>query len=542
MRCTSGLVLLVSMGLVQPVMAAPEDDEDSGVRYVTPGQEEDERPEDEDEEDDEDEQGQEEEEPEEPDREVEPDPGDDEQEDFDEDEGEPLPKDRLPLEGEALRPGLPYVDRDLVQPRSSPGGRASAQFGFASIDDDFFLEMSIGAVFTPGRWRIAPRLPLRIRLVDEAPETDAIIRMEDWDEASDWARLLAFVQYGAWGDPLLFRYGELTGVTLGHGSLVNRYFNTIDIDHYQGGVYVYADAGFIGGEAILNDVFDPEVLVGRGFVRPFDGADDLALPLRGLKIGVTAGADFTAPVAVDVGDDGLFATPENEPIVLADRALPMFALDLEVPLVSSPHVDVVPYVDLASLELDSFGLHVGAMVNLRFTPKSTLRVRAEYRFIGEDHVPGYVSPFYEIERYAYLGGDPKLGQLDALHADDGLGEPHHGVHLETDLRIARLLNWTFIFTSNGRDRHNDLLTRLRLPYLGPVRLTLFFARLGFENPGDLFAADRTIGGVSARVRFGDFFVRGRFLYEWRLRTGEDGKNGFQTVLNWDLGVGVLIDL
>jgi len=476
------------------------------------------------------------------DKDIEPDPYDDKPDNMDEDEGEPILKEELPKDGMALRPTLPFVERDLVQPRNSPGGRASAQLGFATINDDLFLELSIGAVFTPGKWRIAPRLPMRLRLVDAEPHTDAIIREEDWDEVSDWARVLAFIQYGALGDPLILRYGELTGVSLGHGSIANRYFNTIDIDHYQGGIYFYGDLGIVGGEAILDDVFGPELLVARGFVRPFDPFDKLPLPLRGFKVGVTVGADFAAPTEVDVGEDGLFATPENEPIVLAERVLPMFGLDIEVPVMSTPHLDIVPYADIVSLEMEAFGLHIGSMFNARFSTKSSLRLRAEYRFIGEDHVPGYVSPFYEIERYSWLGGKPKLGQVDDYYADEGLGEPHHGFHIETDLKIHGVLAWTFIFTSNGRDRNNDLLTRLRLPNLGPVRLTLLFARLGFEGIEDLFAADRTIGGVSVRVAFGSFFVRGRVVYEWKLAAEDDSDNGFKTILNWDIGAGVILDL
>ena len=477
---------------------------------------------------------------------LQPDPEDTQPEKLDEDEGEPIPKKELPKDGEALRPALPFLERDLVQPRSSPGGRAAAQIGFASIDEDFFLELCIGAVFTTGKWRIAPRLPLRFRIIDEDPETEAIIRMEDWDEVSDWARLLAYVQYGAWGEDLILRYGELNGVTLGHGSLVNRYFNTIDIDHYQGGIYFYGDLGLVGGEAVLNDVFGPDMLGGRAFVRPFDWMKDGPLPIRGLKLAATAAFDFAAPLAVDVGEDGLFPTPENEPVVLADSFFWMAGLDLELPIVSRPHLDVVPYVDVASLEMETFGLHVGSMFNIRFNPKSSLRIRAEYRFVGEDHVPGYVSPFYEIERYAWLGGEPKLAQLRAFDADEGLGDPHHGVHLETDLRIDNVFHWSFIFTTNGRERHNDLLTRFRFPHLGPVRLTLFFARLGFDDLGDLFdgffSAERTLSGISLRVSFGDFFVRGRILHEWRLRADEHGQTGYQTILNWDLSGGLIINL
>jgi hypothetical protein len=480
-----------------------------------------------------------------------PDDPDDDADDTDDDDngldedGEPHARKTLPENGRALTPTLPWLARDLIQPRTHPAGRSAATVGFASIDDDCFLELTIGHVFQLGEagdWRIAPRLPLRLRLADGPPETDAVIREEDWDEVSDWARVLAFVHYGRIDDPLVLRYGELTGVTLGHGTLVNRYSNTIDLDHYQGGIYVAGDLDLIGAEAVLNDVFDPDLLAGRIFARPFVGIDDLPLPVRGFKVALTLGADFAAPVAVDTGAGGLFATPENHPVVLGDRFLPMVALDFEVPVLSSPHVDIVPYLDIATLDFETVGVHLGSFFNVRFTPATTLRTRLEYRFVGEDHVPGYVSPFYEIERYAWLGGPPKLGQLDALTADEGLGAAHHGVHLESDLAIEKHLALGFVYTSNGRERGNDLLARLRLERLGPVRLTLFFARLGFSGFDDLFAADRTLGGVSLRVTFEPFFVTGRILNEWRLRSGDDGKTGFQTVLTWSLGGGLMVRL
>ena len=475
----------------------------------------------------------------------EPDPDLEKDDDQLDDEGEPPAPKTLPPDGRALRPGLPWLDRDLVQPRTHPAGRSAATLGFASIDDDCFVELTIGHVFKlgdHGQWRIAPRLPLRFRLFDGEPETDAVIREEDWDEVSDWARVLAFVHYGRIDDPLVFRYGELTGVTIGHGALVNRYSNTIDIDHYQGGVFFAGDLGFMGGEVVLNDVFAPDLLAGRAYMRPFDGLKKLALPIRGFKVGLTLGADFAAPVAVDIGEGGLFATPENNPIVLADRFLPMMALDFEVPVLSTPHFDLVPYFDLATLDFETIGLHLGTFFNVRFDPKATLRLRLEYRFVGEDHVPGYVSPFYEVERYSWLGGLPKLGALEELVAEEALGAAHHGAHIEADLALERRLALGFVFTSNGRDRGNDLLARLRLERLGPVRLTLFFARLGFSGVDDLFAADRTLGGLSVRVTFDPFFVTGRILHEWRLRPDEDGRSGFETILTWSLGGGVMVRL
>jgi len=470
------------------------------------------------------------------DGELKPDPYDDR---IDEDEGEPASPLGLPPDGEARRPGLPLMERDLVSPRSFPAGRGAATIGLTDIGEDTFLGLNLGYVFQVDKWRFAPRLVLRLRLVDEAPETDALIRMEDWDEPSDFARLLGFVQYGRLGEPLVLRYGELNGVTIGHGAIANRYFNTIDIDHYQGGVYAFGDAGFFGAEGFVNDLFGPDVMVARVFVRPMDGArDTLPLALNGLKVGLTIGADFAAPTAIASEGGRLFATPEWEPEVLGDRLLTMFALDLEVPVVSSPHVDVVPYVDVATLDFDTFGVHVGTFVNARFTRKSSLRTRLEYRWAGAGHEPGYVSPFYEVERFSYHGGDPKLW---AIEHDEPFAKAWSGFHFETDLKVERLFGWSFILTTSGRDPRFDLLTRLKLPELGPVRLTLFLARLGFDDFGDLFDSDRTTMGVSVRVMVWDpVFVRGRIVKEWWLARDAEGPSRYGTTTDWDLGAGLLL--
>jgi len=469
--------------------------------------------------------------------ELKPDPYDDR---IDEDEGEPVAPLGLPEEGMARRPALPYMERDLVSPRAHPVGRGAAQVSLQSIGDDEYLALNVGYVFQTGKWRIAPRFALRLRIADGPPESSDLVRLEDYDEPSDFARLLAFVQYGYVGEPVVVRYGEMSGITIGHGSIVNRYFNTIDIDHYQGGVYAFGDAGFIGAEGLVNDLFHPDVMVARVFVRPFDGLQETApLPLSGLKLALTLGADLAAPTAIAQDDGRLFTTPEWEPEVLGDRFLPMAAIDLEVPVVSSPHVDVVPYLDVATIDFDSLGVHVGTYVNTRFTRKSALRSRIEYRWTGAGHDPGYVSPFYEIERFSLHGGEPKL---TAIENDAPFAHAWSGMHLELDLKIEKLLSWSVIFTTSGRDPQYDLLTRLKLPYLGPVRLTLFLARLGFDDFDDLFDNERTLMGAAARVMVLDpIFVRGRIVQEWWLARDAQGATSYGTTTDWDLGAGVLLE-
>ncbi|MFT7579666.1 MAG: hypothetical protein ACI9MR_001332 [Myxococcota bacterium] len=451
--------------------------------------------------------------------------------------------DEMSTRGRAARPTLPYIDRGLLAPRQSGAGRGSAQIGLASVGEDFFLELDLRLRFyldDAKMWRIAPRLPLRVRLVDEAPETGDVIRTEDWDEPSDWARLLQYVQYGRVGDPIFFRYGELNGATIGHGSLVNRYSNTIDLDHYQGGINTQLDFGLIGGEMLLDNVFDPEVLVGRVYARPFFGLKRAATPLRLMKFAFTAGADFYAPLEIGATGGGkLFSHPDWSPVVLADEVASLFAFDLEVPVLNSKALDIVPYTDLATVDGAGFGWHLGTYIILRASKAVTWTNRLEYRLLGKGYEPGYVSPFYEVERFAYRGGETKLKSLKSGQ----IADKHNGFYFETDLRLRPYVRFALLYSTSGRERGHDLLLRLRLTELGPLAVTVFYARLGFDGLDNLHAADQTVWGTTARLNIAElFFVRAGVTSEWWLKHKANGGSGFETTVNFDIGAGVIIKL
>jgi len=452
---------------------------------------------------------------------------------------EPALEPTLPEDGMGHRPNLPAVDRDMINPRQQGAGRGSAVLELAHIGEDTFIDLDFIYVFKTGDWRIAPQLPIRFRIIDEHPESGGLIREEDWDEPSDWARLLSFVQYGSYDQPFFFRYGQLNGVTIGHGSLVNRYFNTVDVDHYQGGLFANFDLDFAGGEVMLDNLFDPEILVGRAFVRPFSLFEDWVRPLRLMKFGATLGGDFAAPLAVATADGKIYAHPDWNPVVLADQVVTLFSADIEVPAVSTPHVDLVPYTDFATVDGEGFGWHLGTYFNFRFTPKSVLRTRIEYRFQGKGYEPGYVSPFYEIQRYSHLGGEPKLADL----LDGTIGKRHNGFYFEGDLRIDRAFRFTLLYSTRGGKRGNDLMTRLRLRDIGPVSLTVFLGRVGFDGFDNLFAADKTIWGTSLRINLTEWlFVRGTVVNEWWLRHKPDGNGYFETDTNLSVGAGLMVRL
>ncbi len=455
----------------------------------------------------------------------------------------------LPLRGRGERPTVPHIDADLIQVGEGAVGRGAAQIGFGKIGEDHFVMLNLGTVIVSDRWQIAPRLPLRIRVWDEPRydddgarvDDDSFVRREDWDEVSDWARVLAFVQYGVVGDPLFFRYGELNGVSMGHGSLVHRYFNTVDIDRYQGGLYGQWDGEIVGVEAMVDNLLDPNLLLARPFTRPFV-KQDLPWALRMVKFGLSIGGDFAAPVAMELDEHDQVRIDEDfHPIVRDTSVMGLFSADVEMPVVSNERVDLVPYIDVATVDFEGVGLHAGTFFNVRFSPLAELRSRLEFRAMGPGYEPGYVSPFYEIQRVQYRDHGPKLRWL----REQGLDEARNGLYAETEFRLSGLMRYAVTFANAEGPNNADLLMRLQFPELAGLRLNLFFGRLGFGGFDDLFDANDTIFAVSGRYAVADlFFIRFRLANEWRLNTQSEvpGERRFETVTDYDLGVGLLLRL
>jgi hypothetical protein len=125
-------------------------------------------------------------------------------------------------------------------------------------------------------------LPLRMRASGEGAGR---LRRQDWDERSDWGRLVRFVDVRQPNWRL--HAGELRGTTLGHGSLVRRFYNTLDYDTWHTGLSGQFDLGVVGAEAVLDDVLAPGLVGLRGFARPDPG--------RRLTLGLTMAGDLGAP-------------------------------------------------------------------------------------------------------------------------------------------------------------------------------------------------------------------------------------------------------
>jgi hypothetical protein len=448
----------------------------------------------------------------------------------------------LPPRGHAHRPMMPYVGIDLMDYGGGVVGQGAAQIDLAQIGEDLYLSLVLGTVFVGENWAVAPRLPIRFRLLDVKPESDSFVREQDWDEVSDYARILAFFRYGHVGSPLYIRVGELTGATVGHGSFVNRYYNTIDIDHYQGGTYGFVDGDHLGGEWLIDNLFDPDLLVSRVFYRPLESMDDLPFAAEKIKFSGTFGMDHQAPLHMKVDQEGNLILDQDNPVVAKTGVMTFSGFDLEVPAVSRPHMDIVPYLDVNFLDmggLEGSGTHAGSYVNFRFSPLTSLRTRLEYRYSNGGYEPNYVNGFYEVQRVRHRSGVTKLNWL----RDQALNPGRSGFYIESEYRMAGVMRYMMVYANDEGPKNADLLMRLQFPKLGPLRLSCFLARFDFDNSDDFMDFQDTVLSISGRYKIqGRGFVRFRVTKEWWLTQNEEGQGTYETTWDYDIGAGLLLKL
>jgi hypothetical protein len=454
-------------------------------------------------------------------------------------QGDPAPEE----EGEYQslgRPAMPGVDMDLLYPTEGVAGQAQLATSFSQIGEDYFVTFNLSMVLAGPNWSIAPRVPLRLRVLDNEPIDEGIFRSEDWDEVSDFLRLLAFAEYRMDDDSFYVRFGEFTGASVGHATMVSRYYNTLDIDHHQAGIATYLDMGIAGGELLLDNVFDPELVVGRPFVRPLSWLGSLPAMFQGLKLGVTVGADFKAPVVLKKDAEGGLVTDEaRTPVIASAEPIPLLGFDLELPVLMLDSFQFVPYFDLNAIDTQGVGIHFGSFLTFRFSSLAELRVRVEYRLAGQGYAPGYVNAHYEKERLFYRDNLPKLAWLRK-----SLGKSRTGVLIESELRLLGILRILAVFSHDeggeGLPPSNDLIARLLVPDLGPVSISGFFAKLGFDEAEDLLDPSGAVVVGTVRWSITDYFyVEGRVTNEWWLAPGAAT---YETTLNFDVGAGFLLEI
>lgn len=433
-------------------------------------------------------------------------------------------------------------------------GLAGTTVGFGQIDEDWFTTINFGAAFQFGKLGLGVQVPLRLRTVDVSPKADPkrdgeIIRKADWDEVSDWTRIIQYISWGQPNDEIYARLGVLTGTTLGHGTIVDRYYNVVDVDHYQTGVQLHLDFKHAGGTFFMDNLIHPEMFGTRGFVRPFRFFSGLPEWLNDFVVGTTLFMDVAGPLTAQTLSNGHCCAVNGDGEVRFEGrgSVSMLGFDLGWEVAPADWVALTPYLDGNLLtHTGGGGMHLGILSSFNILDVVRLGARIEYRVMDETYAPGYVNSWYEIERIDFLQGKTKAKYFRDIADRPGPKKTLHGWHASLDLTILDAVTITGILEDyQGRDNSN-LMLRLILPYIVGVKLQAYYAKRNFNGIGEAFNLDRGLLVAEARYKFwGPLFVYGMYRREWRLAQNsneadfvarETGR--YETINDWDFGVGV----
>lgn len=261
------------------------------------------------------------------------------------------------------------------------------------------------------------------------------LRTEDFNEFSDYLRVIRYLRYGEKGDPAYIKLGALDYYTLGHGSIMYNYINSPTYDARKAGLVFDVSFGKLGFESIYSSFGEAGIIGVRGYFHPFQFTDKENLPIIGqLEIGASFVSDFNDKAGIVAGN---FSFPNNIFVPTIDEgAIKIVGIDIGLPIISSNNFDFAIYADYSKIINFGHGVATGFSFKLKNIGLLNLFGRFERRFNGDHYIPSYFNSLYEIERFSTDSSNntfkSKASLLTARNVSD------NGVFGELGAKVAGL--------------------------------------------------------------------------------------------------------
>lgn len=461
-----------------------------------------------------------------------------------------------------VTPGLAHAqltsEQAETQAKAAGSNLPPDSFGgellFGKLAEDYYLSLALRLNFDREMWGVGFQLPLRFRIIDRDPQNDndfgGIIRREDWDEVSDFLRVIRYVYVGQADKkgPFYARIGELSGLTVGHGTIMYRYHNGLDRDVWHTGFNGALNVGAFGAETVVGDVVDPYVIGARFTVKPLELAYGEGFFWEKLVVGASIIGDARAPYELQmIGTSSVALDEHNHPVVASKRPMAIFGLDVGIELFSNELFSVTPYIDLNKMTRVDYGwgLHLGVLWQLRLNmliDTLTIDARTEYRRVSGDYIGPYFNTAYEIERYQAFNARDPAPRTKLYNLVNSTVGSRNGVFFDL---LAGFPSYVFVggefIDYDGGQADGTLRLSLEIPALEFVKLSAFYYRIGISSADDLFALDDR-SAVVAQVAVPLYYVftlNARFIRVWEADPANAGQ--FNAVDEYSFGVGFSLE-
>jgi len=389
-----------------------------------------------------------------------------------------------------------------------PAFRSRVDVGVGSAAEDAFFLLLLEQGFQYRGLDVLLAGPLRLRIHDEPPRENAVIREQDWDEPSDYARIAPRIRYeGEFNNgALLLHLGELNGVGIGHGAVMDHYYNNTDMDHYKGGAYGEGHFAGNGAQLALDNVISPRAFAARAFAAPIAWFLEGDWPRR-LEFGYTIAADTGIPAPSD-------AAPDDSVVITGG--------DISLVIVDVSFCDITPYFDMLVMDGEP-GIHAGLATSWVLSEERNvdLHLRGEYRRLGRDYHPVVFNPFHEHNRRHFIGRDAATGLDHSLtehlaQVDDPV---RNGFMADLTLDWDERVRFQARYDNQGRDMPHWLLLRADITPSDRFSLGILYAGQDMRGGTGVFSQDSLMAISADAGIWGPLRIFAEFTRRWRRTAG-----------------------
>lgn len=217
------------------------------------------------------------------------------------------------------------------------------------------------------------------------------LRKADFQQFSDYVRVIRYVRYNTETDPVFVKVGALDYVTVGHGSIINLYNNSPSFDARKSGLQFNLNSDLGGVQTIYGNFAQNGVAGIRGFIRPLQLTPASDIPIiSNIEVGATYATDFDKYARIESFDST--GTP------VTNGAMNIVGADIGFPLVKNKFVKLELYADYVKILDYGSGATAGIMFDGDATDLLKTNIKLERRFNGDNYMPSYFNSFYELER------------------------------------------------------------------------------------------------------------------------------------------------
>jgi hypothetical protein len=402
-----------------------------------------------------------------------------------------------------------------------------------NLNQSGFIGFTLGLLYKGETFSGALQAPLRFSIHRDKSGSYSALREEDWDEPSDFSRIVKFLLLRKKDRNSWLYAGELEGVAIGHGTIVSNFYSTADRDHYKSGLQAKYLSRLFGFDALVNDYFSPSVFAFRGFIHPFAFFKSEGVMNR-FSLGMTVAADIFAPYNMITNSAGKNELNSVNLMVHNSDSISVIGLETEMMIYQGKKVELTPYADINFLGTTGAGLHAGIALKLKLWIEKELFVRGEYRLMHRDYMPGYFGAAYMVERYQYKKKLSKSRYAGTFHNSGSI----HGYMLESGFSMRnRLTILVHIEDSQGIEQSCAYI-KASLDSIPQSHLSFMYSKQGMSDLAGAFDPDGSFILTEYKLHFGTIlYIFASYGLEWYVVRDGDEIGNYDQAHNFMLGLG-----